>query len=136
MKHPEAEADSGTSDGTITVRHSGTYRATATVSAAPQGDGGGPSGDDAVVVCDASVTIDKPSNGPTLFIDVLCGKERRVRPDDGSGLAFAQCSPLLGLKFGVAKRFSNDWEVAGVLGAAISLATDEHKVKQSVTSSR
>ncbi len=43
---------------------------------------------------------------------------------------FAQCSPLLGLKAGVAKRFENDWELAGAVGVAISLVTDDNKVRE------
>ena len=78
-----------------------------------------------------------------FFFDVLGGKDRRVRPIagrttvDGSRvnanagpLDFAQCSPLLGLKFGVAKRFQNDWELAGALGVAISLVNDAKKVRE------
>jgi hypothetical protein len=65
-----------------------------------------------------------------FFIDALVGKERRVRPLEGTALEFAQCSPLLGLKFGVAKRFENDWELAGALGVAISLVSDDDKVKE------
>jgi len=45
-----------------------------------------------------------------FFVDVLVGKERRVRPADveeGRLTDWAQCSPLLGIKFGVAKLFDN-----------------------------
>ena len=45
-------------------------------------------------------------------------------------LSFAQCSPLLGLKFGVAKRWDNDWELAGAAGVALSLVTDDKKVRE------
>jgi hypothetical protein len=65
---------------------------------------------------------------------VLVGKERRVRPADveeGRLTDWAQCSPLLGLKFGVAKRFTNNWEVAGAAGVAISLVHAEDKVNKS-----
>lgn len=65
-----------------------------------------------------------------FFFDALVGKERRVRPIEGTDLEFAQCSPLLGLKFGAAKRFQNDWELAGALGVAISLVSDDSKVKE------
>ena len=82
-----------------------------------------------------------------FFADGLFGKDRRVRPvgdrttTDGSipfanagvvdgDLAFAQCSPLLGQKFGVAKRWANDWELAGAAGIAISLVTDDKKVRE------
>lgn len=81
--------------------------------------------------------------GTPFFIDVLAGKDRRVRPVagrnnlDGSRIApnagagdFAQCSPLIGLKFGVAKRFKNDWELAGDLGVALSLVNDDKKVRE------
>src|SRR6185295_12583811 len=44
---------------------------------------------------------------------------------------WAQCAPLLGLKFGVAKRFDNSWEVAGAGGVAISLVHAEDKVNES-----
>jgi hypothetical protein len=66
-----------------------------------------------------------------FFFDALIGKDRRVRPLEGTNLEFAQCSPLLGLKFGVAKRFQSDWELAGALGVAISLVTADDKVNQS-----
>ncbi len=80
-----------------------------------------------------------------FFIDVLIGKDRRVRPIAGrtttngmsvapnaglSGGDFAQCSPLIGLKVGLLKRFENDWELAGAIGVAISLVHAEDKVKQ------
>jgi len=78
-----------------------------------------------------------------FFFDVLAGKERRVRPTDGretvDGSApfasagpgeYAQCSPLLGFKFGVAKRFANNLELAGALGVALSLVTDDKKVRE------
>jgi len=58
-----------------------------------------------------------------------------VRPpdiEDGRFTNWAQCSPLLGLKIGVAKDFdNNNWEVAGAGGIAISLVTDDDKVRQS-----
>ncbi len=79
-----------------------------------------------------------------FFIDALGGKDRRVRPIagrstvDGSpaiantGSAdFAQCSPLVGLKFGMAKRFDGDWELAGAVGVAVSLVNDDKKVRES-----
>lgn len=74
--------------------------------------------------------VAKPS-AVSFFFEGDVGKDRRVRPIEGSNLEFAQCSPLLGLKFGVAKRFENDVELAGVVGAAISLVNDDRKVKQS-----
>lgn len=78
-----------------------------------------------------------------FFIDALGGKDRRVRPIAGStnvnGAAtaanvgttdYAQCSPIIGLKVGVGKRFSNDWEVAGAAGVAFSLVNDDNKVRE------
>ena len=47
-----------------------------------------------------------------------------------SNTDFAQCSPLLGVKFGVAKRFQNDWELAGAAGVAFSLVNDDKKVRE------
>ena len=43
---------------------------------------------------------------------------------------FAQCSPILGVKVGLAKRFQNDWELAGAAGVAFSLVTDDNKVRE------
>ncbi|MEO7133363.1 MAG: hypothetical protein ABI024_04005 [Vicinamibacterales bacterium] len=78
-----------------------------------------------------------------FFVDFLGGKERRVRPVSGletiGGSAvranagageYAQCSPLLGVKFGVAKRFANDVELAGGVGVGLSLVRDDQKVRQ------
>jgi hypothetical protein len=114
----------------VTVRRIGTYRATATVST-PQAVEVGANRYEGTATCEASVTVERPAGGLAVFFDVLGGKERRVRPIEGTDLEFAQCSPLLGLKFGVAKRFQNDWELAGALGVAISLVTDNQKVKES-----
>ncbi len=65
-----------------------------------------------------------------FFIDALFGKERRTRPIENTDLDFAQCSPLLGLKLGVAKRFKNDWELAGAAGVAFSLAHGDEEVTE------
>ena len=120
-----------TLNGKIAVRKPGTYRATATVST-PQAVEVGANRYEGTATCDASVAVEKPAGaGPAVFFDVLGGKERRVRPIEDTNLEFAQCSPLLGLKFGVGKRFQNDWEVAGALGAALSLINDDDKVKES-----
>jgi hypothetical protein len=120
-----------TLNGKIAVRRPGTYRATATVST-PQAVEAGAYRYEGTSTCDASVAVEKPSGvGTAVFFDVLGGKERRVRPSEDTNQEFAQCSPLLGLKFGVAKRLQNDWEVAGGLGAAVSLVTDDQKVKES-----
>jgi hypothetical protein len=116
--------------GKIMVRKPGTYRATATVSTPRVVEAGG-NRYEGTVTCEESVTIEKPVGHVSVFIDALAGKDRRVRPIEGTNLEFAQCSPLLGLKFGVAKRFQNDWEVAGVVGVAISLVTDDQKVNES-----
>jgi hypothetical protein len=116
--------------GKIMVRQPGTYRATATVSTPRVVEAGG-NRYEGTVTCEESVTIEKPIGHVSVFIDALAGKERRVRPIEGTNLEFAQCSPLLGLKFGVAKRFQNQWELAGVVGVAISLVTDDQKVNES-----
>jgi hypothetical protein len=82
----------------------------------------------------APPTIVQPPQAATkavpFFIDALVGKDRRVRPSEGTELDFAQCSPLLGVKFGVAKRFQNDWELAGAVGVAFSLVNDDDKVRE------
>lgn len=78
-----------------------------------------------------------------FFIDALVGKDRRVRPvgsrttlngsrvTANSGLSdFAQCSPIVGVKLGLAKRFQNDWELAGAAGVAFSLVSDDQKVRE------
>ena len=80
-----------------------------------------------------------------IFIDVLAGKDRRVRPIAGrttvngakavgnAGLLnadLAQCSPILGIKVGVAKKFQNNWELAGAAGVAFSLVSDDNKVRE------
>jgi hypothetical protein len=81
--------------------------------------------------------------GSPFFFDVLAGKDRRVRPTDGretvNGSApfanagpgeYAQCSPLLGFKLGLAKRFDNDWELAGAVGVALSLIREDTYVRE------
>ena len=78
-----------------------------------------------------------------FFADVLFGKDRRVRPvsdrETNSGALvsanagpddFAQCSPLLGLKFGAGKRFANDWELNGAVGIGFSFAGGDDEVKE------
>jgi hypothetical protein len=78
-----------------------------------------------------------------FFLDVMGGKDRRTRRADGlknvaglfvrpnsDGVNYTQCSPLLDIKFGAAKKFDNLWEVAGAGGVAISLVQDEAKVRQ------
>lgn len=71
----------------------------------------------------------------SFFADGLFGKERRTRElgDDAllaNDAEFAQCTPLLGVKLGVAKRFSNDWELAGAAGVAFSLVDPDEKVRE------
>lgn len=114
----------------ILVRKPGTYRATATVRT-PQGVEVGGNRYEGAATCEQAVTIEKPAGGVPLFFDALVGKDRRVRPIEGTDLEFAQCSPLLGLKVGVAKQFENNWELAGALGVAISLASGDEKVRES-----
>jgi hypothetical protein len=117
--------------GKMTVREPGTYHATATVSIS-QAVEAGAYRYEGTSTCEASVAVEKPAGGgPAFFVDVLAGKDRRVRPIAGTNLEFAQCSPLLGVKVGVAKRFQSDWEVAGAVGVAISLVTDNQKVNES-----
>jgi hypothetical protein len=71
-----------------------------------------------------------------VFADGLFGKERRVRPLDDDALVgtgegeYAQCTPLVGLKVGVARRFDNHWEVAGAAGVALSVVRDDDKVRE------
>ncbi len=70
----------------------------------------------------------------SFFVDGLFGKERRVRPiDDDALLAadaeFAQCTPLIGAKLGVAKRFDG-WELGGAAGLAFSLVDEDEKVRE------
>ena len=116
--------------GKIMVRKPGTYRATATVRT-PQGVEVGGNRYEGAATCEQTVTIEKPAGGVPLFFDALVGKDRRVRPIEGTDLEFAQCSPLLGLKVGVAKQFENNWELAGALGVAISLVSGDDKVRES-----
>jgi hypothetical protein len=113
--------------GKIMVRRHGLYHGTATVRTAQPFEAGN-FRYEGTATCEASVEIEKPS-GPAVFFDVLGGKERRVRPDDVTGVDFAQCSPLIGGKFGVAKRFQNDWELAGAVGVAVPLVSAP-KVKE------
>ena len=53
-----------------------------------------------------------------------------MRPIDGTAFEFVQCSPLLGLKVGVAKRYPSDWELVGAVGVGISLVNADDKVKE------
>lgn len=80
---------------------------------------------------DASVTVERPVRRAAIFFDVLGGTERRVRPVEDTDRAFAVGSPLVALKFGVARRFRTNWEAAGSLGAAIGLFAGEQNVNAS-----
>ena len=80
---------------------------------------------------DARVTVEEPTRYAAVFFDVFGGTERRVRPTDATNRAFAVGSPLVGLKFGVARRFPDHWELAGSLGAAIRLVAEENRVNRS-----
>ena len=99
----------------------------------------------AVSVSESAAPIAVAARATPFFIDVLGGKDRRVRPigdrttTDGSpvranagasGTEFAQCSPLVGIKIGVAKRFESNWELAGAVGFANSLVRADDKVRQ------
>ncbi len=80
------------------------------------------------------------AEGPRLFVDGLFGKERRQRPAsefdvDNAVLPagvdeFGQCSPMAGVKVGVAKRFQNDWEVAGDIGLGLMFVDTDEKVRK------
>ena len=75
--------------------------------------------------------VEKPPGNTSVFFDVLGGKERRVRPIEDTDLEFAQCSPLAGVKFGVAKRFPSTGSWPGPSAGAISLVTADDKVRES-----
>lgn len=83
----------------------------------------------AVVQTAAPMSTTAAVRSTPFFVDGLFGKERRVRPIDGD-LEAGQCSPLAGVKLGVAKRFSNDWEIGGAVGVAISLVSKDEKVRE------
>lgn len=56
-----------------------------------------------------------------------------MRPADldaGRAFEFGQCSPLIGVKFGIGKRFQNDVEVAGGVGVAFSLVDPDRKARE------
>jgi hypothetical protein len=119
-------------DNTFAVRRPGTYRATATVTT-PRVVETGLNRYAGTATCEATLVIEPPVRGNSvgIFLAALGGKERRVRERDDTGVEFGQCSPLLGLKFGVARRFTNNWEIAGAAGVALSLVTNDDKVKES-----
>jgi hypothetical protein len=83
-------------------------------------------------------TINPAAQFPTVpgafFFDGTLGKDRRVRELDATGpgvlpAQFGQCSPLMGLKFGYAHRFPNNWEIAPAIGVALSLVGSD-KVRE------
>ena len=95
--------------GTFTVRALGVYRATATVST-PRVVEAGAYRYEGTATCGASVTVERAAvagTGASVFFAALGGKDRRVRPIEDTGQEFAQCSPLLGLKFGLATRLQH-----------------------------
>jgi len=101
---------------------------------------GGPGGG-----CEATATdtIAPTVGKAALYVDALFGKERRERPaseydlspeqltalgltaGSAGDVSFGQCSPLLGFKVGVAKRFRNNCEVAGDGGVAFNLSSGQ-----------
>ncbi len=83
----------------------------------------------AVVQTAAPISTLAAVRSTPFFVDGLYGKERRVRPIDGD-LEAGQCSPLAGVKLGIAKRLSNGWEIGGAVGAAISLVAGDDKVRE------
>ena len=88
--------------GTDHGARAGVYRATATVST-PRVVEAGEYRYEGTATCDASVTVERAADagtGASVFFAALGGKDRRVRPIEDTGQEFAQCSPLLGLKFG------------------------------------
>jgi hypothetical protein len=80
---------------------------------------------------DASLSVEAPARSSAIFFDVVGGAERRVRPTEDTDRAFAVGTPLVALKAGVARRYRNHWELAGAVGATISLVTDEQRVNRS-----
>jgi hypothetical protein len=93
--------------------------------------------------CTATDTVVAVPSTASIFVDGLFGKERRQRPASEYDLSteqlaalglttataadtlFGQCSPLLGFKVGYAKRFKNDWELAGDGGVAFNLSSGQ-----------
>jgi len=83
----------------------------------------------------AAVTAPPAVRSTPFFVDLMFGKDRRTRPLEGalqSDLEAAQCSPIAGLKVGVSKRYASNWELGGAAGIALSLVTDDDKVKEHV----
>jgi len=127
--------------GRLTVKKRGAYRVRAVVTM-PEAATVGTNRYEGETTCETSVQVGPPEGevaGIRFFADGTFGKERRVRPlDDGDGgvvtpgtaLEYGQCSPLVGLKFGVLKPLRNGWEVGGALGAALNVTTDDNKTNE------
>jgi hypothetical protein len=120
----------GSLTGKLVVRRPGAYHATATVSTPRAVEAGGYRYEGSVT-CEQSLTIERPVGGPAAFFDALVGKDRRTRPIEGTDLEFSQCSPLLGLRVGLAWQLQQAWEVTGALGVAISMANGDGRVRES-----
>jgi hypothetical protein len=135
---------SGDMKTTVTVpfkKAEGTYKVTATTTSPDTvADCKHYGGKDS---CEATDTYAPPPSTASIFVDGLFGKERRQRPASEYDLSaeqlaalgltsataadtlFGQCSPLLGFKVGYAKRFKNDWELAGDGGVAFNLSSGQ-----------
>ena len=97
-----------------------------------------------VVVVVEPPPVVKAERSTKFFVEALFGKDRRMRPIDsrktvggktpvaqyGGPDEFAQCSPLVGLKLGVAKKFDNGMEIGTSAGVALSLVDADRKVKE------
>ena len=82
-------------------------------------------------VADTTYTpIDDPS---LFFVDGLIGGERRNRPADlveGKRTNYNQGSGLIGVRIGVAKKFTSNWEIAGAFGFGAMFTFDHDTVNQ------
>jgi hypothetical protein len=126
--------------GKVTVPRKplGAYRVRATVTT-PRPVVSGNSRYEGESTCEGSVTPVPPPSTASFFVDGLFGKERRERPVSEldsvpAGLpadaTFGQCSPMAGVKVGVAKRWANDWEVAGDVGVGLMFVDTDEKVRK------
>ena len=83
----------------VTVRRLGTYHGTATVST-PQPVEVGAYRYEGTATCEASVTVERPAGGSAIFFYILGGKDRRVRPIEGTDASAAtNASGDTGLEF-------------------------------------
>jgi hypothetical protein len=114
---------------TITVDRPGTYLGTATVTT-PQGVAVGAYRYEGTTRCESSVTVDRDTGGTMVLFDVHGGEDRHVHPIEDTDRAFAQCSPLVSLKIGIAKRFRTHYEMAGASGVAIRPVSNTRRVSQ------